>query len=86
MPSFGNMTMNKRPQDSMRQPYNRRQLNSFEAFERSLDQKAASGPVMSPDILSVLRNIDKSGLLSNKKTVLNELSNSSEPDRKEGSS
>jgi len=86
MPNFGNMTMNKRSQDSMRQPYNRKQLNSFEAFERSLDQKAAAGPVMSPDILSVLRNIDKSGLLSNKKTVLNELSNSSEPDRKEGSS
>ena len=86
MPNFGNMTMNKRSQDSMRQPYNRKQLNSFEAFERSLDRKASTGPVMSPDILSVLRNIDKSGLLSNKKAVLNELSDSSEPARKEGSS
>ncbi|MBG17548.1 MAG: hypothetical protein CMB77_04270 [Euryarchaeota archaeon] len=86
MPNFGNMTMNKRSQDSMRQPYNRRQLNSFEAFERDLDKKASTGPVMSPDILNILRNIDKSGLLSNKKLVLNELSDSSEPESNEGSS
>ena len=86
MPNFGNMTMNKRSQDSMRQPYNRRQLNSFEALERDLDKKASTGPVMSPDILNILRNIDKSGLLSNKKLVLNELSDSSEPESNEGSS
>lgn len=86
MPSFGNMTMNKRSQDSMRQPYNRKALNSFEAFERDLNKKATSGPVMTPDILNILRNIDKSGLLSNKKIVLNELSDSSEPEDNEGSS
>ena len=86
MPSFGNMTMNKRSQDSMRQPYNRKQLNSFEAFERELDKKSVGGPVMSPDIVNILRNIDKSGLLSNKRLVLNELSNSIESDSEEGSS
>jgi hypothetical protein len=86
MPNFGDMTMNKRPQDSMRQPYNRKQLNSFEAFERELDTKTTTGPVMSSDILNILRNIDKSGLLSNKKIVLNELSDSTEPDLDEGSS
>ena len=86
MPSFGNMTMNKRTQDSMRQPYNRKQLNSFESFERELDKKSAVGPVMSPDIVNILRNIDKSGLLSNKKLVLNELSDSIDPDLDEGSS
>ena len=86
MPSFGNMTMNKRSQDSMRRPYNRKQLNSFEAFERELDKKSAGGPVMSPDIVNILRNIDKSGLLSNKRLVLNELSNSIESDSEEGSS
>ncbi len=86
MPNFGNMTMNKRSQDSMREPYNRKQLNSFESFERELDKKSSASPVMSPDILNILRNIDKSGLLSNKKLILNELRDSIEPDSDEGSS
>jgi len=86
MPNFGNMTMNKRSQDSMRQPYGSKKATSFEAFERDLDKKASTGPVMSSDILNILRNIDKSGLLSNKKLVLNELSNANEPDHDEGSS
>jgi len=86
MPNFGNMTMNKRQQDSMRQPYGSQKLTSFEAFEREIDKKVGSSPVMSNDILSVLSSIQKSGLLNNKKSVLNESRDSNEPDTEEGSS
>jgi len=86
MPNFGNMTMNKRKQDSMRQPYGSQRLTSFEAFERDIDNSVGSAPVMSNDILNVLRNIEKSGLLNSKKSILNESSDSNEPDEEEGSS
>jgi len=86
MPNFGNMTMNKRKQDSMRQPYGSQRLTSFEAFERDIDNSVSSAPVMSNDILNVLRNIEKSGLLNSKKSILNESSDSNEPDEEEGSS
>ena len=39
MPNFGNMTMNKRSQDSMRQPFGAKKSTSFESFERDIDQK-----------------------------------------------
>jgi hypothetical protein len=86
MPNFGNMTMNKRKQDSMRQPYGSQRLTSFEAFERDIDNSVSSAPVMSNDILNVLRNIEKSGLLNSKKSILNESSDSNEPNEEEGSS
>jgi len=89
MPNFGNMTMNKRSQDSMRKPYGSKSLTSFEAFEREIDKKvenSGNSPSMSPGILSILRNIDNSRLFNSKKLILNELSDSIEPDVDEGSS
>ena len=76
MPNFKNMTMNKRPQDSMRKPHGSQKLNSFESFERDIDKKVGNSPVMTADIANVLRNIKKSGLLINKNSILNESSDS----------
>ena len=80
MPNFGNMTMNKRSQDSMRKPFGSAKLNSFESFEREINKKTGNSPTMTLDIANVLRNIDKSGLFSNKKSVLNESNDSSGSD------
>jgi len=89
MPNFGDMTMNKRNQDSMRKPYGSQKMNSFEAFEKAIDKKISSyenKPAMTGDILNVLRNIDKSGLLNNKKSILSELRDSSELNEEDSSS
>lgn len=89
MPNFGNMVSNKRPQDSMRKPYGSERMNSFEAFEKEIDKKVSSyknQPTMSPDILNILRNIDRSGLINNKKSILSELRDSNERDDEESSS
>ena len=80
MPNFGNMTMNKRSQDSMRKPFGSAKLNSFESFEREINKKTSNSPTMTLDIANVLRNIDKSGLLNNKKSILNESRDSSSSD------
>ena len=78
MPNFTSMTMNKRKQDTMRQPYGAKKINSFEAFEKKIDSDFTKGrPVMTPEIMNILRNIEDSGLF-NRKLVLNESSDSSE--------
>jgi len=72
MPNFTSMTMGKRKQDTMRQPYGAKKINSFEAFEKQINKEVSqTGPMMTPDILNILKNIDKSGLFS-RKLVLNE--------------
>jgi len=89
MPNFGNMVMNKRSQDSMRKPYGSQKMNSFEAFEKAIDKKIdayENKPAMTGDILNILRNIDNSRLLNNKKSILSELRDSSEPNKEDGSS
>ena len=89
MPNFKNMTLNKRSQDSMRKPYGSQRLTSFEAFEREIDKKINTNenrPVINGDILNVLRNIDKSGLFINKKSILSELKDSSELNEDDSSS
>lgn len=78
IPNFNSMTMNKRKQDTMRQPYGAKKINSFEAFEKKIDSDFTKGrPVMTPEIMNILRNIEDSGLF-NRKLVLNESSDSSE--------
>ncbi len=64
----------------MRKPYGSSKLNSFESFEREINQKSSNSPTMTLDIANVLRNIDKSGLFNIKKSVLNESSDSSGSD------
>lgn len=89
MPNFGNMTMNKRNQDSMRKPYGSQRMNSFEAFEKEIDKKIRkqeNKPAMTNDILNILRNIDNSGLFSSKKSILSELRDSNEFSEEESSS